>query len=74
MSRVAFRVFPAGRVGDTRVAICAVAASLVYFVCMCVCLCSFGVGVGALERRKKVGYQSQLFSGRGPQKPASPAH
>ena len=37
MSRVAFRVFPAGRAGDTRVAICAISCFVSRFrvyVCM----------------------------------------
>ena len=85
MSRVAFRVFPAGRAGDTRAAICAISCFVSRFR-VCVCVCSFGVG--ALERRKRVSEYSEprplfpvhlwtrrsVLSGRGPQKPASPAH
>ena len=37
MSRVAFRVFPAGRAGDTRAAICAISCFVSRFrVCVCV--------------------------------------
>ena len=36
MSRVAFRVFPAGRAGDTRAAICAISCFVSRF---CVCWC-----------------------------------
>jgi hypothetical protein len=36
MSRVAFRVFPAGRAGDTRAAICAISCFVSRFgVCVC---------------------------------------
>jgi len=37
MSRVAFRVFPAGRAGDTRAAICTISCFVSRFrVCVCV--------------------------------------
>ena len=51
ISCVAFRVFPAGRAGDTRAAICAISCFVSRYR-VCVCVCSFCVG--ALERRKRV--------------------
>ena len=38
MSRVAFRVFPAGRAGDTRAAICAISCFVSRFSVFCVCM------------------------------------
>jgi hypothetical protein len=83
MSRVAFRVFPAGRAGDTRAAFCAISCFVSRFR---VCVCVYVVFVGALERRKRVSNQSpvpffrfiygridQLLSRRGPQKSAAPS-
>jgi hypothetical protein len=77
-------MFPAGRAGDTRAAICAISCFVRGFR-VCVCVCSYFVG--ALERRKRVSTQSpvpffpvhfwrvdQLLSGRGPQESASPVH
>ena len=63
MSRVAFRVFPAGRGGDTRAAICAISCVVSRFrVCVCVYVVFC---VGALKRRKRVSPQSPVpfFSG-----------
>jgi hypothetical protein len=62
MRRVAFPVFPAGRAGDTRAAICTIPCFVSIFR-VCVCVCSFCVG--ALERRKRVSTQSPVpfFSG-----------
>jgi hypothetical protein len=51
VSLVAFRVFPAGRAGDARVAFCTISCFVdIFRVCVCVC----GFGLGALERRKGV--------------------
>ena len=56
MSRVAFRVFPAGRAGDTRAAICAISCFVSRFR-VCVCMYFFA---GALERRKRLSTQSPV--------------
>ena len=61
MSRVAFRVFPAGQAGDTRAAICAISCFVSRFR-VCVCMYFF---CGRSRAAQEVEYSEPrpLFSG-----------